>query len=187
MFVPNHFFCRCIHLKAAVVFIENNCPVLLVCLLLGYLRLFNESIWQAQSRIFRSLVWGVDRHNICPYLQADANNLWVFCAENIFSFNWPILKLSDDIIFLIFRAVQAAAESYWPASWLRTISGSGNFQNFARTGCGRVFVKFLSPQGSVIWHDFPRFCRITWNWVGLLLDVRSSADNSYRAPGKFPT
>ena len=77
--VLNHFFCRCIHLKPAVVFIENtNCPVLLVYLLLRYLRLFNESIWQAQSRIFRSLVWGVDRPNICSYLQADASNLWVF-------------------------------------------------------------------------------------------------------------
>lgn len=74
----NHFFCRCIYLKPAVVFIENNCPVLLACLLLSYFRLFNESIWQAQSRIFRCLVWGVDRPNICPYLQADASNLWVF-------------------------------------------------------------------------------------------------------------
>ena len=39
-----------------------------------------------------------------------------FCAENILSLKWPILKLSDDINFLIFRAVQAAAENQWPAS-----------------------------------------------------------------------
>lgn len=37
----------------------------------------------------------------------------------IFSLNWPILQISDDIIFfLIFCAVQLAAENHWPASWV---------------------------------------------------------------------
>jgi hypothetical protein len=35
---------------------------------------------------------------------------------NIFLLNWPNLKLSADIIFLIFCAVHVAAENQWPAS-----------------------------------------------------------------------
>ena len=177
------FFCRCIHLKPAVVFIENNCPVLLVCLLLCYLRLFNESIWQAQSRIFRSLVWGVDRTNICPYLRADASNLWVFLC-------WKYI--------LTQLAYSQAFQSYkfWyfeQYKQLQKISGQlldyiqyPEFPKFCsdRPVACPGFRQILSPQGLV---DFPRFCRITWNWVGLLLDVRPLGDNSYRAPGKFPT